>query len=444
MTKNILLAAASVVALGFAGAASAADLTVTIAPTAATSYAIDASDDEPDLYTIATEVDGELTGEVAFNITYDDLLPTANNLVITYTLGGGATFESAVSSAALTGFNEVTLSSGGAAGSNTVSFLVSDNVPVGGVSTATLTTDIAFAAGATPSIQVNTRTENGTPIEGGNAVSPAFVFVDYDSFVSVDTTPAADPVLQSETNFTTFAGGATSASLGTFSVTLDADVFTDLELDTADAASFEGAELTLEGSLSDLDITVAGADVEGNTINIEGGGTYTVVAAITEDGTPNASDYSLIADIDLSADFSDLDNVEVGELASIVREGTSVVLPWVASGSLAGVNNTRNVLRISNSGEATGQVYLEVISASTAQGVAPTYEEGAIATGLTVPANGDLQITSAQMEGYLGDFRRADIRITVEADGSDLIFRSRVVQPDATFEEITLEAETND
>jgi hypothetical protein len=450
MTKKILLAAASAAVISFAGAATAADLSVVIAPSAtlpASPYVIDASDDEAELYTIATEVDGELSGEVEFTVTYDDLLPTANNLVITFTLGGGATFDSAVTSADLSGFNEVTLSSGGAAGSNTVSFLVSDNVPVGdpAVSSVTLATDIAFDAGDAPSIQVNTRTENGTPIEGGNVMSSAFTFVDYDSFVSVDTSPASDAVLQSETNFTTFAGGFTTATLGTFTVALDSDVYTDFNLSTADADSFDGAELTLDGSLSDLDISVDnGAEVDGNVISIADAGTYTVTATIEEDGTPNSSDYSLTADIDLSTDFNDLDNVEVGELASIVREGTSVVVPWVASGSLGAINSSRNVLRISNSGEATGQVYLEVISASAAQGAAPVFEDGVIATGLTVPANGDLQITSAQMEGFLGDFRRADIRVTVEADSDDLIFRSRVVQPDATFEEITLEAESND
>lgn len=444
MTKNILLAAASVVALGFAGAASAADLSVAIT-TADGPFTVSSTTAPAtrDLYTIAEEVGGELTGEVAITVNYNDPLPTANNLLITYTLGGGATFEEGVVSSDLAGFGEVTISSGGLAGSNTVTFLVSENeLTPEGNSVATLTTDITFDAGDAVSVQVNTRTENGTPIEGGNAIPSALVFVDYDSFISVSTDPAEpNPVLDSETNFTTFQAGATTASLGTFTIELDDEVFTNFAGATADEASFEGAEVTLNGSLADLELTVEGADVDGNVISIDETGEYTVTVAIDEDGTPNASAYSLTADIDLAAGLDDQDDVAVGPLASIEREGTSVIVPWVASGSLSAANNTRNVLRISNSGETTGQVYLQVIASAGAQGTAPSATDAVVATGLTVPAGSDLQITSQQMQNFLGDFRRADIRVIVEGEEDDLIFRSRVVQPDGTFEEISLEAE---
>lgn len=440
MTKNILLAAASVVALGFAGAASAADLIVTLPGAAGTvSSATPAA--SRDLYTLAQEASGEQTGDITITVEYNDPLPTANNLVITYTLGGGATFDEAVTSADLTGFGEVTISSGGQAGSNNVVFLVSKNELVDGASVAALDATISFQAGSRPSVQVNTRTENGTAIEGGNATSSALVFVDYDSFISVETDPATNPVLESDTNFTTFQGGLTTASLGTFTIDIDEDVFTDFEGNTADDASFEGAELTLTGSLADLDITVVGADVDGNVISIDAAGPYDVVANIEAGGTPNTSAYSLTADIDLADGNADLSDVVVGPLASIEREGTSVVVPWVASGSLSGVNNTRNVLRISNSGPVTGQVYLQVIASAAAQGVAPTSTGAVVPTGMTVPAGGDVQITSQMMQNFLGDFRRADIRVIVEGEEENLIFRSRVVQPDSTFEEISLEPE---
>lgn len=440
MTKNILLAAASVVALGFAGAATAADLSIAL-PGGMT-VSSETAPATRDLYTIAEEVEGEQTGDVTITVSYNDPLPTANNLVITFTLGGGATFTEAVTSGDLTGFEEVTISDGGIAGSNTVSFLVSGNELVDGASVASLSTSISFDAGDRASIQVNTRTENGTPIEGGNAIPSALVFVDYDSFITVRTDPAEpNPVLDSEENFTTFQGGLTTASLGTFTVELDEDVFIDFAGNSADGESFEGAELTLTGSLSDLELEVEGAEVDGNVISIDTTGEYEVVVTIDEDGTPNASAYSLEADIDLANGLDDQDGVNVGPLASIEREGTSVVVPWVASGSLSAVNNTRNVLRISNSGPTTGQVYLQVIASAGAQGTAPSATDDVVATGMTVPAESDLQITSQMMQDVLGDFRRADVRVIVEGDEEDLIFRSRVVQPDGTFEEITLEAE---
>lgn len=439
MTKNILLAAASVVALGFAGAASAADLSVALPGGVTVASTTAAADREP--YTIASEVEGEQTGEIVITTTYVDPLPDANNLLITFTLGGGATFDRAVTSADLEGFANRTLSGGGEAGTSSVTFLVSTPTATTGRDSVELTADISFDAGDQPSVQVNTRTEIGTPIEGGNAIPQPLVIVDYDSFISVDTTPASNLLLDSDTNFSTFANGSRTAPLGTFEIEVDNTVFVDFDGTVAADANLEGAELTLSGSLADLDITVAGADVEGNVISIDAPGEYTVVANIDEDGAPIGSSYSLTADIDLATGFDDQTDVVVGPLASIRREGTAVVLPWVASGSLSAANNTRNVLRISNSGEQTGQVYLEVIASAAAQGAAPTATTAVVATGLTVPANGDLQITSQQMQNFLGDFRRADIRVTVEANDEDLIFRSRVVQPDGTFEEITLEEE---
>lgn len=438
MTKNILLAAASVVALGFAGAASAADLSVSIASEAVTST---------DRYTIASEVEGDLTGEIVATVSYDDELPQADNLKLTFTLGGGATFADSVTSAQLAGFDEVIISEGGAEGSSSVTFLVSNPSIDGADTVATFTGDITFEAGDLATLRVRTTTENNTPIEGGFApMGGALQLVDYDSFLVADAdADATDPYYATiESGFEVFSNGdtPTTATLGTIEIDFAEDVFINLDGETADEDQFEEAVITINGSRTNLDYTVAGADVSGNQITISTPGTYTVVASI-DDGPINTSDYSAMADITFSGDYDDVNDRALGSLSDIRREGTSVIVPWVASNSLGALNNTRNVLRISNtSSERTGRVYFEVVASGAAQGVNPSFNDGLVETTLTVPANGDLQITSAQMESILGgDFRRADIRVTVEAAAEDLIFRSRIAQANGTVEEIELEPE---
>jgi hypothetical protein len=441
MTKNILLAAASVMALGFAGAASAADLSLTIGGETVTAT---------NAYTLASEIEGEVTGEIVAAVAYDDELPQADNIKLTFTLSNGATFAEAVSSGDLTGFAQVIISEGGTAGSSSVTFLASGpTAPVAPAtgSSATLTTDISFEAGATPGIQVRTTTENNTPIEGGNEPSSPLTFIDYESFLVAEATPAStNPYYATiDSGFTVFSNGvgSDSAVLGTVTVDFAEDVFIDLNATVADEDQFEEAVVTINGSSTNIDYTVSdGATVDGDEITISAPGTYTVTANADGDAV-NTSSYSATADISFGPSYEDVSDRALGSLSSILREGTSAVVPWVASNTLGSVNNTRNVVRISNSADvATGQVYLEVVTSAAAQGVNPTFTVGLVATGLTVPAAGDLQISSAQMEQFLGgDFRRADIRVTVEAAAEDLIFRSRIAQGNGTVEEIQLEPE---
>jgi hypothetical protein len=443
MTKNFLLAAASVVALGFAGAANAADLTLTIGSETVTSA---------DAYTLASEIEGDVTGDIIATIAYDDELPEADNIKLTFTLSGGATFSDGVTSGDLAGFDQVIISEGGAVDSSSVTFLVSGPVapsdPDDG-SSATLTAQISFAAGATPSLQVRTTTENNTPIEGGNEPSSPLTFIDYESFLVAEANEAATDTYFAtiDSGFTDFSNGtdSDSAVLGTVTIDFAENVFIDLDATVADEDQFEEAVITINGSSTNIDYSVSGPGtptVEGDEITIDAPGTYIVTANADGDAV-NTSSYTATADISFGESYEDVSNRALGSLSSILREGTSVIVPWVASNTLAGANNTRNVVRVSNiSDEPTGQVYLEVVTASAAQGVAPSFTPGLVATDLTIPAGQDIQITSAQMQQFLGgDFRRADIRVTVEAASDDLIFRSRIAQGNGTVEEITLEPE---
>lgn len=435
MKKNFLLAAASFAVLTAATAAGAGEVTVSVG-------LVDVTAADP--YTLATELSADLEGVVDFTVTFNDPLPSSDNLKLTFRLADGATFVDGVVSTDLDGFDQVVISEGGTPGSTSVTFLVSNPTAPTVDTVATLSVNVEVQSGETPSIEVLTTTENNTPIEGGT--TGELTFIDYDSIIALSTTPAADSILTIDSGFTEFRGGAEASSLGTFTVAFADDVFIDLAGNEADAGDFVDADLTVIGSSTNIDYTVtpgASSEVDGDTITITEPGTYTVTANL--DGDPaNTSSYRVVANsIDIGGNFEVGTDLAVGALGDIVREGTSVIVPWVASASLGSANSTRNVIRVSNTGaEPTGLVYVELLAQNGAQGVPATGTiDEVVSLGVTVPANSDLQITSQQLEGALGDFRRGDVRVTVEGDADALIFRSRLTQPGGAVEEITLEPE---
>lgn len=69
--------------------------------------------------------------------------------------------------------------------------------------------------------------------------------------------------------------------------------------------------------------------------------------------------------VDLVAGFID-ESAFNGTLDSVVREGTTVVVPWFASAAIAAANNSTNVFRISNISSADARVFVEVLTLRTA------------------------------------------------------------------------------
>jgi hypothetical protein len=123
-------------------------------------------------------------------------------------------------------------------------------------------------------------------------------------------------------------------------------------------------------------------------------------------------------------------------LETVGLQGTNFVAPWVQSSNTAGYNS---VLRISNSGSATGPVTLSLTSpAGTAS--ATTCSSAQLAKLANVPANGELSINSADLTTCFGPFARGDVRVTVQAQSTNLSAKLRIVNPGNVVTEQSLGA----
>lgn len=447
MTKNFLLAAASVAVLGFAGAAQAADITtlsfagVTIADSTSP-YAIgDVAENTGDTY----------NGDLAFEVTYDDNLPTANNLLITIRLGGGATFNEDVESADINGFSQAVISDGGEEGDAFVTFLVT-----AAAATDSFTIDplnIAFEAGDAPTVSVETQTEAGnTAIEGRFAEfdgDDVAVLVDYLPVVAItitDDTTDPELSLSSTPIFTDFNNGVSSevGDLGDISVTLNTVYLPDgsgnLDNTAVAPGVIDTVSVDIEGSETQLEVQLwegVGDELDAaDYTTLPFNADVVAVIDVAADPVP-ASSYS--ATVTVTFDDDDFEPVVAeDDLASIVREGVSAEIPWVASSALAARNSSTSVIRIANKSEEPAAVYGEVLTSQAAQGITPT---GVATTAVllgTAPAGGDLQVNTTLLTQRLGEFVRGNILISVEAAQEDVTVNNRISYSDGRIVETTV------
>ena len=147
-----------------------------------------------------------------------------------------------------------------------------------------------------------------------------------------------------------------------------------------------------------------------------------VVATVTDTKVAaSAGTFSATVKVDLGTGFVD-PAATTKALASITRDGTTYLIPWVGSGTTAQASGNSTVVRISNIGTtATGLVSAELLTSSTGQ--APSAN--------LIPINGsigvgkDFVITGATLQSNFGgtDFGRGDVRITVESGSANLVTR---------------------
>lgn len=465
MTKKLLLAAASVGALAFAGAASAADLTVSLASAQVTPGAP---------YVIGDVAEGTLVGVLEAEATYDNVIPLANNLLVTLRLANGATFASAVGignidlldGAGVTITNQQkTVSDGGAVGSNFVTYLVSTpsdaikSVQFGDFGAGDV--EISFAAKAKPTVAIETKTEFGTNIEGGNAKfgsATAATLVDYAGLVTVaiDDNPAGDAILSLATDpiFSQFdvggaATSATAAELGTISVKLN-DVYLpvatttpgvyDLTAAKVTSAAVDDLEIEYEGRFggtTGVALTPLGVVVKNGSLLTE---VYngTVVANLASTDSKLASDYRAR----VTVNYADYDPYvsPYFDLSSIKRDGVAAEVPWVASNALAALNMSRSIIRVANKSDQPANVYVEYVTSAAAQGLtpAPTVAAGEPVLVDTVSAKSDLQISNAKLTSLLGEFVRGNVIVTVEAKKDEITVNNRISYADGKVEETTI------
>ncbi len=449
MKKQTLLGAIALttLAVGAAGAASAQQYTVV--SNGVTGSTVKAAS------VVASEV--LLTGSTSKGVLGLAVTPSATailpggNSVLTFTLTGGHTFGTAVTPGAIvsggTCAPTTTISTGGLATDSTVSFLLSN---LGGC---TNTNPILAALPAqlqntTSSLGVNTtfKTELGTGIDGGsasysNGATPSVnAVVTFAKAFKVNVVP---DVVASAATLSNGFKSLTEGVLGTVAVVADTNALvgingttkvTQADITKADY-KFVGAQSTKAASLTFDGTAVPPATGLASKSNPPA--TAFVVTAVAGGSAIPASTYTVAVDLTLSSTFAAQPTFGPSALQSITREGTTYLIPWVASGTLAQSNGQATVVRIANLAAVTsGAVSAELLTSST--GVPASTALVPLSAG--VPAGADFSITGQSLENAIGaNFGRGDVRITVEALPATLITR-RFIQSVAngTVTEVSL------
>lgn len=456
--RNMLAAASAVTALAASMSASALVIsTATIGGQTAP-------------YTIAAELDVSTDADAAASLVAL-LEPTtgslpAGNVLLVLNLTN-ATFSSGLTGSNLAGIDiggagdcslaAASISSGGTAGSSSVTFLVSN---AQGCEVAPALEGLQFTGAIRPagtgtvSVTMSLTTEASNPVDGPAA--SATIVTRGNGF---QATAAADTATSEASlpNFLTMA----EQIVGTVGVTLGAGVKSDFA--GADVAAGDLASVTVSVS-GDMSAYASGAgrvfvDLDGDTVadanellTISGSTASKVftgadVTALTTgaknvrllpNGTTAIQASSYTTTITVNPDvaaalipFAAADEVLSNvALQSVTREGTQITMPWFASGTQAAVTGSNNLVRIGNtSNTAVTAVYALVLNASNGAFVNP----GVVPLGITIPAGGTTLISSQQIETAVGgNWGTGDVQITVEAPETSLTAR-RLIFNGASF-----------
>ncbi len=354
------------------------------------------------------------------------ILPGGNS-ILTFQLQGGHTFGTAVTPGAIVAnagcAPTTTISTGGLATDSSVSFLISG---LGGCTNAVpilvaLPTQLANQTSAL-NVATTFKTELGTSIDGGAATlsnvvkfAPAF-----------SVTTKADAVTTAATLASGFKALTADVTLGTVVVAVAANSkgINDVTK-VAVAGDVTKADFKFVGNQTTKTITLkydaTAVPTTGLLAVAAPVGNPGVITAVAGGDPIPASTYTVATDLTLAADYKVQPTYGPSSLQSVTREGSTYLLPWVASGTLAVASGNATVVRISNIGTATtGAVSAELLNSST--GVAPSTALVPLSAGIT--KNGELIITGQSLQTAIGaDFGRGDVRITVEAQPQTLITR---------------------
>lgn len=415
-------------------------------------------------YTLASEL--ALTTSAPAGTLVFDVRPTSGvlpsgNIVLKLDLTG-AVFTTAVGGSiavAATGTNTScgpatsVLSSGGTAGSGSVTLILSGlngcgddagegvrvTLPVrvtGAVSadarfsteanldvdggTATRSSIITFASAFAPTVTADTATTQLTIASGFKALAGD------DVLGSVRVAPSTATVYSNLTG----TSATNTANVTSVTVSVTGDSLVGFGTGTGSATmTIGGIAATISGNTASVTVTGTAAAAFTSASSIE-----VVPATGTSAAVLSASSFtaSITAGYSTAAGFSTGTENASGTIDSIVREGTTIVFPWTASNATVTVSGSNNVIRIGNrSGTTITGLYARVVNTSAVGYTNP----GLVSLSpLTIPANGEALIDSALLTSKLGEFARGDIEIVVEANPSDLTTRRLVVRPDGVFD----------
>lgn len=453
VTKKIILNAASVAVL--AGAAHA----ITFGPVTVSATSIGTG-----TYNLANEV-AFTTSAPAGTITVPVLastgtLPSGNillditltNAVFSEQVGGAAvTKNTGTGTGACSSALSSVLSSGGNTSTGSVTFVLSglNDCTIGQGVQAAL--PIRATGAGSVGVTAAFRTEASVPVDGGSLARSAPVVSLVSGFAPTVTADTNTTQLTLASGFKAFAG---DTALGTAQVALStATVYSNLGGTLIDSSNVASVTIAVTGDFTgygtgtgnaSVQIGAATAVISGSVASATFTGTAAqaiassavTIGVTAGTGTSaailNSSDYSATMTVGYStgSGFSTATESTSAALDSIRREGTTILLPWTSSATNAVSSGSTNIVRIGNrTSTAINGVFARVVNTSTSGFTNP----GLVSLGSSIPANGELLITSATLEAALGNFARGDVEIVVEAPSASLSVRRLVSRPDGVF-----------
>jgi hypothetical protein len=336
----------------------------------------------------------------------------------------------------------VTPSSGGAAGSNTATFVISNSTtcttPISVVVPVTLTSAAQGNSGVTYSLLDGA---TGLGIDGGIVsanlidVTPAFsVAVVADTLPTVIATGTAP-------YYTTFLTGAGyDTVIGSINSTADTNSHRDLTpADLVVATDVQTTSVAVTGAGLTTDYATFGPPLTFTPTTGETtcasttytGSLSTGVAATSVSLNPCSasvsilpSTYSASATLNLLTTEYTAGESATGALQTVSRQGYSVLVPWTASGTLSGTSGFSSTVRVSNQTNVAMAATVEVIESNKDATL-----KGRVFTLPPVPANSSISYTSAALQTAIGeDFGQADLLFTIAGSSQGSTFKRLFVR----------------
>ena len=446
--KKILLTAVAVSALS-AGAASAASIsqTTTVGTKQMTPSGA-AGGTTFDAYTIASELNVATPPTAAAVIKLAPTTTTtvgSGNYVVTFNVTGGTFTTSPVLTTDLTFTGTsltaaTTVNSVNSVNANSIAF----NVTVGAGEFIT-TFDFANTlklGSARDSVAVSGKidTAGGAQVDGG--VSASKTIIDYRSGYKATAT-AADTQLTLASAYKKFTGALSTINIGTALLFVENQnansdrVYKTTTGTTVSTADLTTAVLTLTGDVSAFDPTVNAVAPDALTTNVftAAAGSTSLAAlqaagvnvTLTAKATPvagNASAYSITPVVTMGAGYT-APTFSAVTLGAVTLEGTNFYAAWVGDGT-NGINYT---IRLGNrAATAVTGITVTVLNSMNTP-TATTCNVG------TLPASGELLISSTVLNTCFGAFGRADLRITAQAVSTNMTAKMRSVSANVVNEQ---------
>lgn len=447
MSKKLFLAAASMAALAFAGAASAGEISG--------AFGSAGNFDKDDAYLVASErvvsAARPISGAFVAGLDLDTVIAVGagaqRDHLVTFTVTG-ATVENPGLLFDSSGAGNVTASLISNA-DGVVTFLVTaaNDITVEGIA---LEADLEQEAQASITVAASVDAIIGAtriPVDSGSAV----VAAKYAPLLGALKVATANTWQADLPDYKTLDGLLTQTLASGFGFVNTGDFHSDLDDTTLTAGDIlDGGVLTIRGPLITENVTVSTIGTidtdneEANTAVFDltaaeaatlaaGAQTLTITQTATADdqeafrlGTYRAS-WAPVAKTGFT-----VPSTTSADAGQVTLEGTNFTAPWVS-----GTGAATSVIRIGNSNSvATGAVTVRLLNAvKVAGGVATPYTSAAVLEAGSVPANGDLQITSSQLVGAFGDFTRGDIQITINSSDAGISAKMRSTRDGQTFEQ---------